>query len=136
MGITRNVYAIWLDSHGFAQKDVRDMTADEAIAIYMERYWFPAKCELLPAEIRAIHFDAAVNHGVGRALKLLQQALDVKQDGIVGPVTLAAVAASSLPLLRTRYLVARYRLYGRIVQNDRSQIVFIAGWMARLEEFS
>ena len=40
-------------------------------------------------------FDAAVNNGVARATRWLQQAVGVAADGVIGPGTLAAVSARS-----------------------------------------
>ncbi len=134
-GVTQRVYSMWLNERGMGRKDVRDMPLSDATAIYREHYWLPAMCEILPAEIRDIHFDAAVNHGVNRAAKLLQEAVGVEQDGIIGRDTLAAVAAIGIGLLRARYIAARYRFYGQIIRRDRSQIAFIVGWMSRMEDF-
>lgn len=134
-GVTKRVYDAWLKAHGFTAKDVADMTRAEAEAIYHERYWMQARCEELKHEIRDLHFDAAVNHGVTTAARLLQFAAGVKRDGVIGPMTLQAVHDQPITILKPRHLVARYRLYGHIIQRDRTQTVFAAGWLARLEEF-
>lgn len=135
-GITQRVYTMWRAAHKLGYKDVQELTKDEARAIYREYYWEPARCDILPEEIRAIHFDASVNHGVRRAIMLLQRACMVEEDGVLGKQTLAAVAAISAPLLVARYVSARYRFYGEIIRRDRTQLAFIAGWMGRMEEFS
>jgi lysozyme family protein len=106
------------------------------MAIYRANYWDAARCDELPEAVREIHFDAAVNSGVTRANKLLQAAAGVDEDGVIGNRTLAAVAEMDGRLLKARYLAARYRFYGSIIQRDRSQLVFIAGWMARMAEFN
>lgn len=132
-GITQRVYSDW---SGTAGRDIRNMEKTEAVKIYFDLYWTPAKCEQLPAAIRGIHFDSAVNHGVGRAAKLLQTAAAVDVDGVIGKNTLAAVHATHPELLKFRYVAERYKFYGDIIQRDRSQLVFMAGWMARMEHFS
>lgn len=135
-GITQRTYTAWLIDRGLGYMDVRAMSIVEAVEIYRERYWRPSMCEILPSEIRGIHFDAAINHGVRRAAMLLQESVGVKQDGVIGRVTLAAVAAIGGDLIRARYLAARYRFYGQIIRRDRSQLEFIVGWMARMEDFA
>lgn len=135
-GITQLVYTSWLASHGKQSMDVRDLTREEAKAIYLELYWNPARTEDLPPAVRDIHFDAAVNHGVGRAAKLLQEAALVRQDGEIGQFTMAAVHRMHPELLRARYVSARYKFYGQIINSDRSQLAFIAGWMNRMREFA
>lgn len=131
-GITQRVYSDW---KGEPLADVKAMQKYEAKQIYFELYWKPAKCELLPNVIREIHFDAAVNHGMGRAAKLLQVAAAVAVDGVIGKNTLAAAGATHPELLKFRYVAARYKFYGDIIRRDRSQLEFMAGWMARMDHF-
>lgn len=136
MGITQRVYADWLASRAQQWKNVRDLTQDEAIRIYFDLYWKNANCPALPPKVRDIHFDAAVNHGVRRAGIMLQLAAGATQDGIIGKQTLAAVYGMDADLLRYRYIVVRYRFYGQIVNRDRTQLKFIAGWLRRMENFA
>lgn len=131
-GITQRVYREW---KGNPSADVKGMTKAEAKDIYHAYYWNPCKAEWLPNSIRDIHFDAAVNHGVARAAKLLQTAAAVTVDGAIGKNTINAANALNPELLKLRYAVARYKFYGEIVQRDRSQTAFIAGWMARMAHF-
>lgn len=135
-GITQRVFADWLASRGMQYRDVKKLTNDEAVSIYFDLYWKNANCGALPPSVRDIHFDAAVNHGVRRANLLLQGAAGATQDGIVGRNTLAAAFGMTQELLRMRYIALRYRFYGQIIQRDKTQLVFAAGWMRRMEEFS
>jgi hypothetical protein len=84
-------------------------------------------------------FDAAVHHGPQRAAILLQRAAGagLRQDGNVGPVTLEQVEARLRHDARGKSLVGdlakeRLRFFNRIVRNDPSQRVFLAGWNERL----
>ena len=45
----------------------------------------------MPPALALLVFDAAVNNGVGRAIRWLQQALGVSVDGVLGNGTLAAI---------------------------------------------
>lgn len=54
--------------------DIKNLTPDQAKAIYKDRYWDAIKADSLPKEMRAIAFDTAVNQGVGTANRLLAQA--------------------------------------------------------------
>lgn len=135
LGITQRTYTMWRNDHGSTYKDVRDITKAEAVNIYRENYWEPARCDDLPESMREIHLDSAVNHGVTRANKLLQTAAGVETDGVVGERTMAAVAEMDGRLLLARYVNARYAFYGQILARDRSQLVFAAGWFNRMREF-
>ena len=55
------------------------------------RYWLPPRCDVLQRQLDLVHFDTAVNMGVGRAVKLLQASLGCGVDGAFGPATRKAV---------------------------------------------
>ena len=135
MGITQHVYDSWRIDHKLPLLSVRLITQDEAARIYFRNYWSAARCPDVPESVRDIHFDAAINHGVNRANELLQTACGSPADGVVGVATIAALAVFNPDLLRARYINARYSLYGDIVNHDKSQLAFIAGWMQRMRGF-
>jgi lysozyme family protein len=71
--------------------DIANLTLDEAKTIYRNEYWNRIGGDRLPAPIALLVFDAAVNNGIGRAVRWLQQAVSVAQDGMIGPRTLESV---------------------------------------------
>lgn len=75
--------------------EMRDLPKAYAMAIYRDRYWDSLQLDMLPADARFAVFDAAVNSGATQAVKWLQRALGVTDDGIIGKVTL--VAAKNVP---------------------------------------
>lgn len=101
-GITQRVaYA-----HGY-RGDMRDLPLKIAIDIYRTDYWAPIKADQLPEALRFHVFDAAVNSGPAQAIKWLQQAAGVTQDGIIGPRTLSAasmVSAAKYSAIRLRFM--------------------------------
>jgi hypothetical protein len=54
--------------------DIKGLTPEKAKAIYKERYWNAIGADSLPPEMRAVAFDAAVNHGPSKANKMLAEA--------------------------------------------------------------
>ena len=128
---------------------VEDLTRAQAEEIYRVYYWAASKADVMPYPLCTLHFDAAVNHGVGGAGKLLQRTinnyapkagLDVKVDvdGSVGAKTLAALeeciaAANNVPLICEIYCNMREELYRTIVRNNPTQQGFLKGWLNRLE---
>jgi lysozyme family protein len=115
--------------HSVSKSDVRALTKTEAAAIYRSRYWDAAKCDRLPDGIDLAVFDCAVNQGVGRAARFLQQAADVTADGKIGPKTLAAVASARLDELLTEFMARRMNGYGLLQKLFK---VFGLGWSRRL----
>jgi lysozyme family protein len=73
--------------------DIAGLTLEAARMIYRRDYWTPVQADTLPAPLALLVFDAAVNNGVGRAVRWLQQAVGVSADGVMGPLTITAVAA-------------------------------------------
>lgn len=76
--------------------DIRNLTENEARTIYRQRYWVPICGDRMPAPLSVLMFDAAVNLGVSCCVKLLQQSVGTPQDGLLGPITLAAVGDTKI----------------------------------------
>ena len=75
-------------------------------------------------------FDLAVNSGVGRAAKILQQAVGVNQDGAIGPATLDAVAKANPRDLATEICDLRLNF----LQSLPTWATFGRGWGRRVSE--
>jgi len=129
LGITRATLESWRGRPVTAE-DVKALHRNEALAIYKARYWEPACCEALPAPLALIHFDTAVNCGIGAAARLLQQSASVRVDGQIGPKTLAAVSRANLPELLTEYTARRLVRYAGLSTFD----TFGLGWSRRAAE--
>ena len=101
-GITQRVAR----AHGYTG-DMRDLPLSVAISIYRSDYWEPIKADQLPDHLRFHVFDAAVNSGPGQAIRWLQQAAGVAQDGVIGPRTLSAasmVSPAKYSAIRLRFM--------------------------------
>jgi lysozyme family protein len=135
LGITLAVYAahkgveLAPTTSAALERELKALPVAVAREIYLRRYWAPSKAPLLPAAVALMHFDAAVNHGVGNAARMLQQAARVTVDGDIGPETLQAVRSASAASLVRRYADirrARYRSLGHFWRFGR-------GWLARVD---
>jgi lysozyme family protein len=84
-GVTRKVAL----QEGYSG-DMHILPRDTAKGIYRRRYWDAIKADSLPADLRFSLFDAAVNSGIAQAVKWLQRAVDVVDDGALGPLTIQA----------------------------------------------
>lgn len=71
---------------------VKTVTTDEAKAIYKAKYWDSLRCDDLPSGVDYAVFDYGVNSGINRSAKVLQRIVGSKVDGVIGGMTLAAVA--------------------------------------------
>jgi len=103
------------------------LTQDQAKAIYRKRYWDVCRCDEFPPAVAFALLDAAVNQGPITAVMLLQKALGVTADGVVGPKTLAAAEAVSMAGI-TEMCALRLIRYRR----DTNAETFFAGWARRV----
>lgn len=135
-GITQKVYSDFLKLRGSPDRDVWDIHDSEIEAIY-SGYWKNCHCSYMPEPLDLLVFDAGVNHGPSRAIKMLQRVLGVDEDGICGKNTLAAlhedIVATSVESVCKRYLDERDAFFDRIIANDPSQSVFAKGWGNRVD---
>jgi lysozyme family protein len=131
-GVTQRVYDGWRRRQGLSQRDVKLIEDVEVHAIYETGYWIPPRCDLLQRQLGLVQFDTAVNMGVGRAVRFLQQSVGCGADGDFGPATESAVAACDPGDTVVQYCNTREAFYRRIVENKPSQAVFLKGWMNRL----
>jgi uncharacterized protein (TIGR02594 family) len=133
-GITLRVYAAWMSvtldasSHARLLAELRAIKPETVAAIYRKRYFEPARCAELPRGLAAMHFDAAVNHGVGGAARFLQQAVGTDVDGEIGPLTLAAARRMSEADVIARYADLRRARYRALPHFWR----FGRGWLNRV----
>lgn len=105
-GITQATLSGWLGRPA-SVAEVVAVTEELAHEIYRANYWVPAGCDNLPIGLDYCVFDFAINSGVSRAVKVMQRLVGVREDGIMGVQTLAAIDRSDLSLLIDRYQDAR-----------------------------
>lgn len=105
-----------------------------AMDVYYNRYWLTSSCDKLSSPLSIIHFDGAVNHGIGRASKFLQTAVGVEADGQIGPATLDAVANKDPKEIILSISQLRIDFYNSIVASKPNQKMFLNGWLRRISE--
>ena len=110
--------------------DMRELPMDLAKRIYKDRYWDAVRAEELPAAIRYAVFDAAVNSGPRQSIRWLQRAVGVRDDGVIGPITLGAVRATDPQVLLRRMLSARLRFMADLPTWP----TFGRGWARRIAD--
>ena len=104
--------------------------SDQTVAaIYRRRYFDPADCSAFTAPLALMHFDAAVNHGLGAAIRMLQQAAGATVDGEIGPQTLGAIGGRDVVDLIETYAEIRRGRYRALPHFWR----FGRGWLKRVD---
>lgn len=105
---------------------MKDLPWQTAIDIYTKNYWAPIKADQLPDALRFHVFDAAVNSGPGQAVKWLQQAAGITQDGLIGPQTISA----ALQVTPAQYSAIRLRFMTGLT----TWAAFGKGWARRIAD--
>lgn len=107
---------------------MRAMTREDAKQIYFKAYWKRYKCDEFAPEFAYQFFDAAVNHGSGNAARMLQRAVGVVDDGVIGEITLAAIERYSVADVGLLFQAERLEFYTKLKHFDR----FGRGWINRM----
>jgi len=104
---------------------------------YHRLFWDKLHCDDIPAPLDCVLFDTAVNVGISRAVKLLQEVLgilgcNIEVDGIMGPETLDCInKINDDPLILTLCYIGRRLDYYRTLDNFK---VFGKGWVRRVAD--
>lgn len=101
-----------ISQRAFPDVHIPGLTKSDAMALYRKHYWDEIDANNLPAPLREVAFDAAVNQGVGFAKRALKEA-----GGSV-----------------ERFIELRREKYKQIVDANPKQAKFLRGWLKRLEE--
>lgn len=89
--------------------DITNLTQDDAKAIYLRDFWNPIG-DADPA-VKFQVFDFAVNSGIQTAIRKLQSACHVADDGHWGPMSAAALAAMDKNDVLMRFVAQRLRFW-------------------------
>ncbi|WP_071797824.1 holin-associated N-acetylmuramidase [Natronohydrobacter thiooxidans] len=129
--------------------EVRALTREDAIGIYIEHYFRRPRIADLPEPLWPTVFDMYVNAGAN-AVRILQRlfiemGLQIAADGVIGPQTIAAAhrAQEMAPAhLVDAYGIARRDYYYRLADQRPASRKFArrrdggkGGWITRAEEF-
>ena len=121
-----------ISKRAYPEVDIGALTKSCAKKIYKADYWDACRCSELPENLRLIVFDCAVNQGVAMATKFLQRCFGVNDDGLFGPLTLAAVCENFSERIIEKYAMKRLEHY----QRNRNFIRYGRGWTKRLLRIS
>ena len=107
---------------------MRAMSRNEAKEIYRRAFWKRYHCADMPFAVGYQYFDACVNHGYGNAARFLQRALGVADDGVIGPITRAALKNADVSELVRKFNGERMAFYTKLKAFD----TFGRGWLNRV----
>ena len=129
-----------ISQRAFPQEDIEGLTVERAKWLARARYWRVVEADDLPGELRWQVFDMAFNAGPSTSARLLQRSINLcmaarqsvgylREDGDIGPVTLAALAMYDPKRITRVFMAYRAEYYLRVAE-DRLPM-FIYGWLRR-----
>jgi lysozyme family protein len=129
MGVT---IASWNDAvaAGLVSGTLAAASNDDLALILRKNYWDACQCDALAAGDDLAVFNFGMAAGPGRAERILQSVVGVAVDGVIGPVTLAAVAAQPPQMLIATFTAAEETFYTHCAGAP----LFLRGWDRRAED--
>jgi lysozyme family protein len=130
LGVTKRVWEEWV-GHPVDEKEMRALTVEQVAPLYKRKYWDAIHGDRLPAGLDYCLFDTAINSGVGRASKFIQEMVGVAADGAIGNKTLLAIGQfKDVKMLVDEYCDKRLDF----LQKLKTWPVFGKGWGRRVAD--
>ena len=126
LGVTKRVWEEWV---GHPVESLKKLTKEDVAPLYEQKYWRPCYCEVLPRGLDFVVFSMGVNAGPGRSVKLLQSAIGILPDGIIGPRTRALISSSNGADIVVKFSEVRREYY----KSLKTFPIFGRGWLARVD---
>ena len=114
-----------ISKRSYPDTDIKALTVDGAKAIYLRDFWNPIG-DADPG-IKFQVFDFAVNSGMQTAIRKLQAAIRVADDGHWGPISAAALHAMDTSDVMMRFIGLRLRFWASL----STWLTFGRGWAIR-----
>jgi len=108
--------------------DIENLTVEAAKIIYYKDWWLPLQMNHFKPAMQYQMFDAAINHGRVSATKMLQRAIGVNDDGIIGSQTLKEKYKIEVNDLILLFIAERISFFTKIQTFD----AYGKGWMNRM----
>jgi lysozyme family protein len=107
---------------------MKSMPKETAKQIYKKMYWDKLQCDQFSFVVAFQLFDAGVNHGNSQAVKFLQRALSVVDDGVIGAKTIAATNSLDDLQIVMLFNAERIEFYAAL----KTFSTFGKGWVRRV----
>lgn len=134
MGVTRfGQTPAWLEQWGLPiPTDAREAALN--YAEWMGRIGLADLCDI-DGDLGYLVTDWAVHSGHQTAIRELQRLVGVATDGVIGPITLAAVEQAGRRMLIRRFVGARGRHLGSLLASETvDRRKWARGWLNRLAD--
>ena len=116
-----------ISKRSYPHVNIKALTKDAAKIIYYEDFWKPLG-EACPPAIKFAAFDFAVNSGIQTAIRKLQKAIGVADDGHFGPLSRDAVVKMAISDVLFNYHAERLEFMRSLSTFKK----YGGGWVMRI----
>jgi lysozyme family protein len=107
--------------------DIKNLTREQAKDIYRIDFWQRGQMDSFDGALAFQVFDVAVNSSIETAVRMLQRAAGVADDGHIGPVTVSTVNSMHPSTVITLLIAERLLFWAKLSTFDS----FGRGWARR-----
>lgn len=133
-GVTMTTFIEWRLRQGRKRptlSDLKNLDYNEWLSILKQMFWDSCEGDRIDnASVALMLVDWRWVNGT-QAVRDMQTAFSLVQDGIVGPKTLAALNSKPAETVFMRLRYAREAAYRKIVHRNPTQKKFLNGWINR-----
>ena len=119
----------------YPNEDIKNLTRERADMILFRDYWKNTNIYQLPDELADIVLDDSIVQGQPTAIKNLQRALGIVDDGIIGSNTLNSIKNTDYKTLKEKFIENVKKVEEQYLNNDPSQRVFEKGHKNRFDKY-
>ena len=119
-----------ISKRSYPNVDIKNLTRDGAKDIYLRDFWTRINADEMYDGVAFQVFDFAVNSGIETAIRKLQAAVGVADDGHWGPVSRARVAAMTESDVIMRINAERLRFMTKLKNWPNAS----RGWARRIAD--
>jgi len=128
-GCTQAVWEGYI-GHKVSVDDMKALTKEDVKPLYKKRYWDAIHGDAIPSGLDYCLFDCAINSGVNRSSKIIQEIVGVFADGAIGNNTVSAITQLN-PITAINEFCDKRQAF---LESLKTFPVFGKGWSKRVSE--
>jgi len=116
-----------ISKRSYPDLDIKNLTRDAAKKLYFRDFWLPVAAGVGDEALTFQVLDAAVNHGMGNAVRFLQRSIGVADDGHWGPYSKQVFSTKDIKDVHLLFFAERFEFWAKLRAFDE----FGRGWVNR-----
>lgn len=129
-----------ISKRSYPHLDIKNLTYNQANIIYKRDFYYKYRIDYLPELLQPQVLDFTVNSG-NTCIRKLQKLLGVKQDAVIGNITLTQLNKQYPNVkdqinLNNLLVIERLMLFRDIIRRRNKSIKFRDGWQERTLDFA